>query len=235
MHILVRETRGLDEAEPAIDLGHSPADLVFLSFSDSDLGSAASAWAASKDSLPSLRLANLARLKHPMSVDLYVERVIEGARCVIVRLLGGLDYWRYGAEELAHAARRHGTALALLPGDGRDDHRLAELSTVSEAALARLDQYFAQGGPTNMTRGLQFATHLGGLVPDHGIAAEKLPMHGLYDPGLADKPGRPLAIIVFYRAYLLAGDLAPIDALAASLDAKGLNVRAAYAGSLKDP
>jgi len=94
MHILVRETRGLDEAEPAIDLGHSPADLVFLSFSDSDLGSAASAWAANRDRLPSLRLANLSRLKHPMSVDLYVERVIENARCVIVRLLGGLDYWR---------------------------------------------------------------------------------------------------------------------------------------------
>ena len=169
-----------------------------------------------------------------MSVDLYVERVIENARCVIVRLLGGLDYWRYGAEELAHAARKAGIALALLPGDGRDDHRLAELSTVSSEALARLDQYFAQGGPINMNRGLQFAAHLAGLAPDHGLAAEPLPTHGLYDLGLADKPGRPLAVIVFYRAYLLAGDLAPIDALAASLDAKGLNVRAAYAGSLKD-
>jgi len=234
MHILVRETRGLDEAEPAIDLGHSPADLVFLSFSDSDLGSAASAWAANRDRLPLLRLANLSRLKHPMSVDLYVERVIENARCVIVRLLGGLDYWRYGAEELAHAARKAGIALALLPGDGRDDHRLAELSTVSSEALARLDQYFAQGGPINMNRGLQFAGHLAGLAPDHGLAAEPLPTHGLYDLGLADKPGRPLSVIVFYRAYLLAGDLAPIDALAASLNAKGLNVRAAYAGSLKD-
>jgi cobaltochelatase CobN len=234
MHILVRETRGLDEAEPAIDLGHSPADLVFLSFSDSDLGSAASAWAANKDALPSLRLVNLARLKHPMSVDLYVERVIENARCVIVRLLGGLDYWRYGAEELAHAARKHGIALALLPGDGRDDHRLAELSTVGEGALARLDQYLAQGGPTNMLRGLQFGTHLASLAPDNGLAAEPLPMHGLYDLGIADKPNRPLAVIVFYRAYLSAGDLAPIDALAASLDARGLNVRALYAGSLKD-
>jgi cobaltochelatase CobN len=234
MHILVRETRGLDEAEPAIDLGHSPADLIFLSFSDSDLGSAAAAWAANKGALPSLRLANLSRLKHPMSVDLYVERVIENARCVVVRLLGGLDYWRYGAEELAHAARKAGIALALLPGDGRDDHRLAELSTVDEAGLARLDQYFAQGGPINVTRGLQFAAHLAGLAPDHGLAAEHLPMHGIYDLGLADKPDRPLAVIVFYRAYLLAGDLAPIDALAASLAAKGLNVRALYAGSLKD-
>ena len=234
MHILVRETRGLDEADPAYDLGHSPADLVFLSFSDSDLGSAASAWAANRGTLPSLRLANLARLKHPMSVDLYVEHVIENARCIVVRLLGGLDYWRYGAEELAHAARKAGIALALLPGDGRDDHRLAELSTVDEAGLARLDQYFAQGGPINVTRGLQFAAHLAGLAPDHALAAEPLPMHGIHDLGIADKPGCSLAVIVFYRAYLLAGDLAPIDALAASLDAKGLNVRALYAGSLKD-
>ena len=41
MHLLVRETRGLDEAEAAVDLGQSRADLVFLSFSDSDLGALA--------------------------------------------------------------------------------------------------------------------------------------------------------------------------------------------------
>jgi cobaltochelatase CobN len=52
-----------------------------------------------------------------MSVDLYVEQVIAGAR-IAIRLLGGLDYWRYGAEEIAHAAVQ-GIQLALLPGDGR--------------------------------------------------------------------------------------------------------------------
>ena len=77
MHLLVRETRGLDEAEAAVDLGQSRADLVFLSFSDSDLGAFGAAWPAQG---PSLRLANLARLRHPMSVDLYVEQVISGAR-----------------------------------------------------------------------------------------------------------------------------------------------------------
>ena len=68
------------------------------------------------------------------------------ARCVVIRLLGGLDYWRYGAEEIAHAARTQGIPLALLPGDGRADARLAELSTVDEAMLARLDAFFAAGG-----------------------------------------------------------------------------------------
>src|SRR5215468_11250005 len=130
MHLLVRETRGIDEAEAAIDLGHSPADLVFLSFSDSDLGALAASWSAQVQAAPSLRLANLARLRHPMSVDVYVAQVISGARCIVIRLLGGLDYWRYGAEEIAHAARAQSIPVALLPGDGRSDARLAELSTV---------------------------------------------------------------------------------------------------------
>src|SRR3546814_10580772 len=93
-------------------------------------------------------------LKHPMSVDLYAEQVIARARCVVVRLLGGLDYWRYGAEELAAVCRREGIALALLPADGRDDPLLAALSTVDAATHARLDDCFRPGGPANLARAL---------------------------------------------------------------------------------
>src|SRR4249920_1396149 len=234
MHILVRETRGLDEAEDAVDLGQSRADLVFLSFSDSDLGVLAAAWRAEGHAAPSLRLANLARLRHPMSVDLYVEQVIAGASCVVIRLLGGLDYWRYGAEEIAHAGRANGIPLALLPGDGRDDARLAELSTVAGETLARLDVFFAAGGPENMRRALELMAHLAGLAPDHGLAAEPLPMHGVHFLDMPETPGRPLAVIVFYRAYLLAADLAPIESLARALDRENLNVRGLYVASLKD-
>src|SRR6478736_3680154 len=234
MHLLVRETRGLDEAEDAVDLGQSRADLVFLSFSDSDLGALAAAWSAQGEAAPSLRLANLAKLRHPMSVDLYVEQVIAGARCVVIRLLGGLDYWRYGAEEIAHAATIHNIPLALLPGDGREDARLAELSTLDDATVARLDAFFAAGGPENMRRALDLMAHLAGLQPDHGLVAGPLPMHGVHLVGVPEVPGRPLAVIVFYRAYLLAADLAPIEALARTLDQEGLNVRALYVASLKD-
>jgi cobaltochelatase CobN len=234
MHLLVRETRGLDEAEDAVDLGQSRADLVFLSFSDSDLGALAAAWSAQGEAAPSLRLANLAKLRHPMSVDLYVEQVIAGARCVVIRLLGGLDYWRYGAEEIAHAATIHNIPLALLPGDGREDARLAELSTLDDATLARLDAFFAAGGPENMRRALDLMAHLAGLEPDHGLVARPLPMHGVHLLGVPEVPGRPLAVIVFYRAYLLAADLAPIEAFARALDQEGLNVRAIYVASLKD-
>src|ERR1700745_1909533 len=119
MHLLFREQRSLDEAESAQDLGQSPGDLVFLSFSDADLTALAAAWTRQGPERPSLRLANLARLRHPMSGDLYVEQVITGAKAVAVRLIGGLDYWRYGCEELAAACRANGVPLALLPGDAR--------------------------------------------------------------------------------------------------------------------
>ncbi len=100
MHLLVRETRSLDEAAPAVDLAHGPAELVVLSFSDADLGALAAAHGGA-----GLRLAPLGKLRHPLSVDLYLEQTVAHARCVVLRLLGGLDYWRYGAEELAALCR----------------------------------------------------------------------------------------------------------------------------------
>jgi cobaltochelatase CobN len=229
MHLLVRETRSLDEAAQAVDLGQTGADVVVLSFSDADLGALASVASGS----PSLRLANLARLRHPMSVDLYLEQTAQHARCVIVRLLGGLDYWRYGAEELAATCRARGIPLALLPGDGGADPALAMLSTVAPDAYARLDACFRHGGPVNMARALTLAAHLAGVGPDDGAVAEPMHQHGVHTRDAAD--GRPLAAIVFYRSHLASGDIAPIDALAEALRARGLAVGTLFAASLKAP
>ena len=38
MHVVFRESHGLEETETPFDPGQDPADLVVLSFSDSDLG-----------------------------------------------------------------------------------------------------------------------------------------------------------------------------------------------------
>ncbi len=43
------------------------------------------------------------------------------------------------------------------------------------------------------------------------------------------------AAIVFYRSHLQSGDIAPIEALASALAARGLGVRAFYVASLKEP
>ena len=231
MHLLVRETHSLDEEGSAIDLGQTPGDIVVLSFSDSDLGALAQAWREMADR-PSLRLASLLRLKHPMSVDVYLEDVVAHARCVVLRLLGGLDYWRYGAEEISAVCRRRGIALAVVPGDGRQDPALVALSTVAPPVLARLDTLLAQGGAGNMQRALRLAAFAGGLGPDCGEAADDIPLFGEQELGGGEGP---LAVIVFYRSYLLAGDMAPVTALAEALRERGMAVRSLYVASLKEP
>lgn len=233
MHLLVREQHTLDEAEVAEDLGQSPADMVLLSFSDTDLAAAAAAWSRLGADRPSLRLANLSRLRHPMSVDLYVEQVIAAAKVVVVRLIGGLDYWRYGAEELAAACRGAGTILALLPGDGRPDPRLAALSTAQPRLLTELDGYLREGGLDNTTSALRLAAAAAGLAEANIGPLVPMPAFGIHDiPGMRTS-GAPLAVVVFYRSHLLAADVAPIEALAEALQQRGLAVRALYVGSLK--
>src|SRR6202022_1361718 len=131
MHLLATHVAKLDEAEAAVDLEQSPADVVVLSFADSDLSALAAAWQPDAEAPPALGLASLKTLKHPMSVDLYVERVVAHARMVIVRCLGGFEYWRYGLEIIASVARENKILFAALPGDDRPDPRLTEISTVS--------------------------------------------------------------------------------------------------------
>ncbi len=244
MHLLARETRSLDEAAQAVDLAHGPAALVVLSSSDADLG----ALAACHHGGPSLRLAPLGKLRHPLSVDMYLEQTVAHAGCVVLRLLGGVDYWRYGAEELAALCRERAIPLAVLPGDGRDDPALLALSTVPDAMHARLDACFRHGGRANMGRALALMAHLAGLAADDGGAAEALPQHGVMLLDLAGPPALPvkpwhdggggdpaLAAVVFYRSHLLSEDIAPITALLPALRARGLAVGAIYAGSLKAP
>ena len=89
MHVVFRESHGLEETDTPFDPGQTPADLVVLSFSDSDLGAFAAGWRRGHGSLPTLRLLNLVALRHPLSVDTYVERTLSGARILLIRVTAG--------------------------------------------------------------------------------------------------------------------------------------------------
>jgi cobaltochelatase CobN len=237
MHLLRIESRSLDEAEAAVDLGQTPAEILFLSFSDSDLSLVSAAAGSRPAGAMSLRLANLGQLKHPYSVDLYIEKAAAKARFVLIRLLGGLDYWRYGVEEFSRAARAQGFALAIVPGDAMGDPRLDAASTLAAAELRYVHTAFQHGSTEHIATLLDFIESRAGtqLRCEEPLALAALPAVGLFEAGcrkLAHPKG--LALIVFYRAYLLAGDTAAITALADALAAHGLSVTAVFVPSLKD-
>jgi cobaltochelatase CobN len=232
MHLVRNDQRSFDDTAQAVDLEQSSADIVALSFADSDLSLLASTVDEARH--PSLRLAALGQLKHPYSVDLYIEKVCARARFVLVRLLGGLDYWRYGVDELAAAARKYGFVLAIIPGDGMEDARLDQASTLPVADLRRIWAYFRESGPDNISACLDFiATRISG--GGAAAAPQPVPAFGLFAP--ASPPGaaaQATAFILFYRSAFLAGDCAPVAALAAALVGENFRVFSFYVSSLKD-
>jgi cobaltochelatase CobN len=244
MHLLTTSSTSLDDVVEPVDLGQTPGDIVILSFADSDLGGLAAAWAAERDRLPSVRLTQLRDLRHPMSVDLWIDRVASHAKVIVVRLLGGLEWWRYGVDRLSALARERGIALALLPGEDRDDPLLADASTLAADELAILLRYFREGGRDNLRALLCRLAWLAGAaieLPE----ARAVPRTGGYTPdrqaidldGLIDllPPGLPVVPVVFYRSMLLAADVAPIDALHQALTTRGLAPAPLFVTSLKDP
>ena len=240
MHVVFRESHGLEETDTPQDLGQSPADLVVLSFSDSDLGAFAAGWKRANGGLPSLRLANLVALRHPLSVDTYTEQTLIGAKGVLVRLIGGESYWPYGLATLQDMARRQGIALAVLPADGREDSRLDALSTLPVSTLRRLQALCDAGGAVAAQAALAQLALAAGLYAGPVAGAKTVPEAGFYRPGAgvvaAPEPGdKPLALVTFYRSYLTAADTDPVDALIAALDARGFEAIGIFAPSLKEP
>lgn len=235
MHLLRSETVSLDETAEAVDLGLSPADILFLSFTDSDLAGLVAAWEAQRAAYPDLRVATLAQLKHPYSVDLIGERLLPHAKFVLVRLLGGKDYWPYGVDELARAARSMGFHLALVPGDYQADPRLDEASTLAPDELKTLWRFFHEGGRDNLTRCLDWISAK--LGHDRPVAKpEPIAALTLYqDAQRVARPEAPRALIVAYRSIMIAEDTAPLVALADALAKRGFAVDCTCVSSLKDP
>jgi cobaltochelatase CobN len=247
MHLLATKPGVVSDGSEAVDLGQSAGDIVFLSAADTELAALSAAQARKGGAAPSLRLANLLQLRHPMSVDLYAERTVSEARLVVVRLLGGVSYWDYGIERLAATCRARGIPFAAVPGDDQPDPDLTRHATLPPDAVHRLWQYLVHGGPANADGFLAYAANLAGLGTDSGADwAEPAPLltAGLYWPG-AQAPGldavrahwqadAPVAAIVFYRALLQAGNTEPADALVAALSDRGLNALPVYVQSLKD-
>ncbi|HEX3502995.1 MAG TPA: cobaltochelatase subunit CobN [Xanthobacteraceae bacterium] len=243
MHLLTTSSTSLDEIVEAVDLGQPPGDIAILSFADSDLTGLAAAWQAERDVLPSVRLAHLRDLRHPMSVDLWIDRVGARAKVILVRLLGGLDFWKYGIERLSTLARERGIVLAVLPGEDRDDARLAAASTLPADQLDELLHFFREGGHENL-RGLlrRLARHAGSAIEIY--RPKPLPRLAGYVPGTGAvaleqlvaslDPGKPVVPVIFYRAMLLASDTAPVDALCEALAARGMAPAALIVTSLKD-
>ncbi len=227
MHLLTTTSGVIDGAAEAVDLKQSPADIIVLTAADSEIASLARAHDHVRGA--SLRLANIMRLQHNLSVDLYLNTMAK-AKLIVLRLLGGESYWRYGLEQMEALAREQNILLAVLPGDGNVDAELTARSTLAPRHCERLRQYLVIGGEINARGFLGYCDHLlsGAGAPAPASALAKA---GVYRDTTHEAPR---AAIIFYRSVLEGAQTAPIDALSDALAARGIGTLALYVSSLKD-
>ena len=243
MHLLAATPGAIDDGSEPVDLGQTPADVVVISAADTELAALSEARSEMEDA-PTLRLASMMHLQHPMSVDLHIEACATKSRLVIVRALGGAGYWRYGVEQYAAHLHEAGVPLALLPGDDKPDPELRDLSTVASEDYDALWAYLVEGGPENAANFLRYTRMMldGGEAP---MAASPLLRAGVYWPGAgvaeiaaateAWTEGAPVVPLVFYRALVQGAGLNPVNRLVKALLREGLNPLPIFVASLKDP
>ena len=241
MHVVFRESHGLEAAETPFDLGQSPADLVVLSFSDSDLGAFEAGYHRARRlgnaAHPTVRLASLMALKHPLSVDTYLEQTLSGAKGILIRLIGGESYWAYGIASVQDLCRRRGIALAVLAADGRSDPALDAASTLPVSTLRRLQALCDAGGAVAAQAALAQLALAAGLYAGPVPGDKSVPDCGWYQPGQGVVPGPvgdgPCVAVTFYRSYLTAADTAPVDAVMDALRSRGFAPQGLFVPSLK--
>ena len=243
MHLLAATPGAISDGTEPVDLGQNPADVVIISAADTELAALSEARSEMQDP-PTLRLANMMHLIHPMSVDLHLDDCATKSRLVIARILGGAGYWKYGLVQYAARLRDAGIPFAALPGDDKPDQELRELSTVDGQDYDALWSYLVEGGPQNSSNMLAYAKAMldGGDKP---AAPSPLLRAGVYWPGagIADLSaaqadwtiGAPVVPIIFYRALVQGGGLNPINRMVRSLLRAGLNPLPIFVASLKDP
>jgi len=169
------------------------------------------------------RLANPARIA---AADL--PGLLDGARCVVVRLLGGRRSWAEGLAEVLAS----GLPTVVLSGEPVPDAELMSLSTVPAGVAAQALAYLREGGPGNLAELARFLLDTIALTGEGFEPPVALPASGVLGQR-TELPGRPTVGIVFYRAHAVSGNTAFVEVLADAVQACGGNARPVFCGSLR--
>ncbi|WP_017662084.1 cobaltochelatase subunit CobN [Baaleninema simplex] len=222
------------DTEGVIILEQTPAPLIVLTAADTEIQTLASSLSLLPPDFPEFRVANLLQLQQELSIDCYVDSVLQHAKVVVVRLLGGRSYWSYGIDRLQEIAEFQGVTLIVLPGDDRPDPTLMSLSTVPLSVADRLWHYFVEGGAENLSYGLQYLARTCLDKPYNPPFPKPIPQWGDYPRKFPNSENRPTVAILFYRAHFLSGNTRVIDALCDALESRNLAPRPLFVPSLRD-
>ncbi len=214
--------------------------LRFVTTADTEILATAAAVARLAPGFPEVRCANPSGATDPTAL---VEDVLEGARVVLCRVLGGRRGWPEGLPLLQSRCRQLGIVLLALGGEAEPDAEMTALSSAPAGAVAQAGEYLRHGDVDNVEQLLRFLADTF-LLEGHGFdPPREIADLGVYVPGAGDvaldhalarlDPARPTVGICFYRSHRLTGNTAFIDSLCAELQAAGANALAVWSYTLR--
>jgi cobaltochelatase CobN len=214
--------------------------LRFVTTADTEILATASAVGRLPADFPAVRCANPYGAPDPAA---FVEELLDGARVVLCRILGGRRGWADGFDLLRERCLQRGIALLALGGEAAPDAEMTALSLAPAGAVAQAGEYLRHGDVGNVEQLLRFLADTF-LLEGHGFdAPRELADLGVYVPGTGDvalgkaltrhEPGRPTVGVCFYRSHRLTGNTDFVDALCAEIEAAGANALAVWSYTLR--
>ncbi|HLI59748.1 MAG TPA: cobaltochelatase subunit CobN [Solirubrobacteraceae bacterium] len=189
---------------------------------------------------PEVRCANPSGHPEPEAL---INDLLDGARVVLCRILGGRRGWPEGIDLLAARCRERGTVLLALGGEADPDAEMTALSSAPAGAVAQAGEYLRHGDVGNVEQLLRFLADTF-LLQGHGFEPPRaLEDLGVYLPGRGDVAladalaehdrDRPTIGICFYRSHRLTGNTRFVDVLCEQIQAAGGNPLAVWSYTVR--
>ncbi len=248
MHLIATIPGGWNPDDDGVFyIEQTAGDIVFLSASDTEIHTMNEAYKSlhenTNGAIPSLRMTNLVYLKQELTIDTYVEEVLEKAKVIVCSLLGGMSYYQYLVTSLMEMQEKTNSVLLFIPSH-EPDYELMKRSSETIEVVHNCRQYLQEGGKDNSRYLLEYLyRHFFNIavevspptsfeniflyVANQGIVAQDELENFL------DKK-KDNAVILAYRAHYLANNLDPINELSKSLSNQGFAPFVLFAHNLRD-
>lgn len=192
--------------------------IVLITSADTEMLTAQTAIERLPNEFPPVRLAGTSHLQSRGDTEAFLAELEAEPAVVVVRVLGGKQYFETGLAVLSELAQDRSVPLIVLPGTRETDPELTAMSNVSPTEIGNAFDFLSHGGVRNFEN---LFSYLGErfLAADYEHDEPRpLPRHGLYHPDLDDAeqclesyrdrfftPDRPAMAILFYRAHWISG------------------------------
>lgn len=223
-----------------------PPMIIFITSTDTEILTAHRALDRLPDKFPPVRLASTDHLQSNSEIKSFVQQINWNSAVIIVRVLGGKQYFTDGLEKLSEHAHQHNTPIIVLPGTKELDDELTTMSNVPPSEIGTAFEYCSHGGVRNYAQLFRYLSNQYLAIGKSYAEPEPLPSHGLYHPQLDDptqdldefrdrffQSNRPVMALLFYRAHWISGNLASIDALIEQATNSGYNPLPVFCYSIR--